>query len=181
MHFLATPSDPAQDLGPGDVVEFFFAGAGVRGLVRGLDEKAHPASPFGLPYLVHVEEADPRSGYVPGRAYTVRAASLVRIGDPAPRVSRRIRPVRSPASAVPRFLVGFLREGGQSPMQGAVLVQAPTLDEANALATKVVQQALEQDLAEGREREGAAVVLVNAAEVSAAPDAAPAVLGQVSW
>jgi hypothetical protein len=179
MHRLSMPSDPEQDLGPGDVVQFEFAGASVRGRVKRVDEKAHPGSPFGLPYLVAVTEADPSSGYLPGRDYTVRAASLVRIGDPAPRMPR---PVRAPAvPALPRFLVGYLREGGQFPVQGAILVQANTLDEANALATRTLQAELDTDIAEGRESEGAAVMLVNAAEVTAGPAAGASVLGQVSW
>lgn len=181
MHRLSTPSDPDQDLGPGDIVQFEFAGAVVRGTVRRLDEKAHPSSPFGLPYLVRVQEADPGSGYTAGREYTVRAANLRRLGEPAPRAPQPPRPVRVSAPAVPRFLVGFLREGGQFPVQGAILVQAPTLDQANAIATQALQQELETDIAEGRETEGAMVMLVNAAEVTPALDAAPGVLGQVSW
>lgn len=182
MHRLASPSDPEQDLGPGDLVEFQFSGARVRGTVKKIDEKAHPHTPFGLPYVVSVSEADPASGYVSGRDYTVRAACLVLQGDPAPRAPRAPRPERAaPVPAVPRFLVGFLREGGKFPQTGAVLVQAATLDEANALANKTLQAELEADIAEGREDAGAMVMLVNAAEVNAATGAAAAVLGTVSW
>jgi hypothetical protein len=132
-----------------------------------------------LPFLVQVMEADPASGYSAGRDYTVRAASLVRLGDPAPRAPRPVRP--PPAPAMPRFLVGYLREGGQFPVQGTLLVQASTLDAANAMANSALQEELANDIAEGRESEGASVMLVNAAEVPAALPPNPAVLAQVSW
>jgi hypothetical protein len=182
MHRLSTPSDPEQDLGPGDVVQFEFAGATVRGTVRRLDEKAHPVSPYGLPYLVAVTDASSASGYLPGRDYTIRAASLVRLGEPAPRTARPTpapRPARAPA--LPSFLVGYMREGGQFPVQGVILVQATSLTEANAIATQTLQTELESDIAEGREAEGAMVMLVNAAEVTPSTDSNPGVLGQVSW
>lgn len=182
MHRLSTPSDPEQDLGPGDVVQFDFAGAPVRGTVRRLDEKANPLSPFGLPYLVTVSEASPASGYQSGRDYTIRAASLVLVGDPAPRVARPVRPPRAPAApAMPTFLVGYMREGGQFPGQGAILIQAFSLTEANAMATQTLQTELETDIAEGRESEGAMVMLVNAAEIVQRTDGRAGVLGQVSW
>lgn len=182
MHRLSTPSDPEQDLGPGDVVQFEFAGATVRGTVRRVDEKAHPLSPFGLPYLVAVTEAEPGSGYVAGRDYTVRAASLVRLGDPAPRAPRPARVARPAAAPLaPQFLVGYLREGGQFPVQGVLLVQAAGLNEANALATQTLHAELERDIAEGREAEGAMVMLVNAAEVTPPGGPGEGVLGQVSW
>jgi hypothetical protein len=182
MHRLSMPSDPDQDLGPGDVVQFEFAGAVVRGRVRRVDEKAHPSSPFGLPFLVQVVEADPASGYAAGREYTVRAASLVLVGDPAPRAPRPVRAPRAPAApSMPRFLVGYLREGGQFPVQGSILVQASTLDAANALANTALQEELTKDIAEGRESEGASVMLVNAAEVPPSQPPAAAVLAQVSW
>ena len=182
MHRLSTPSDPEQDLGPGDVVQFEFAGAVVRGRVRRVDEKAHPSSPFGLPFLVKVLEAHPSSGYTAGRDYTVRAASLVLIGDPAPRAPRPVRIPPAPAApSMPRFLVGYLREGGQFPVQGSILVQANSLDAANALANTTLQEELATDIAEGRENEGAMVMLVNAAEVPATQPPTPAVLAQVSW
>lgn len=179
MHRLSTPSDPDQDLGPGDVVQFEFAGALVRGRVRRVDEKAHGSSPFGLPFLVSVLEADPASGYAAGRDYTIRAASLVRLGDPAPRPPRPPRPVQAPA--MPRFLVGYLREGGQFPVQGTMLVQAATLDAANALATSALQAELASDITEGRESDGASVMLVNASEVPSSLPPTAAVLAQVSW
>lgn len=155
----------------------------MRGTVKRVDEKAHPHTPFGLPYLITVSEADPSSGYQAGRDYTVRAACLVLQGEPAPRAPRAPRtPRQMPAApSAPRFLVGFLREGGKFPVTGAVLVQAATLDEANALATKTLQAELETDIAEGREDEGAMVMLVNAAEVTAASGAGAMVLGTVSW
>lgn len=182
MFRLSTPSDPDQDLGPGDLVQFEFAGAPVRGKVRRQDEKAHTQSPFGLPYVVAVSEADPNSGYRSGRDYTIRAANLVRIGDPAPRAPRAPQVVRAPATPPPpRFLVGYIREGGQFPVQGVVLVQAATLADANALATQTLQAELDTDIAEGREPDGTMLMLVNAAEVTPAPDASPGILGQVSW
>jgi hypothetical protein len=82
---------------------------------------------------------------------------------------------------MPRFLVGYLREGGQFPVQGSILVQANSLDAANALANTALQEELATDIAEGRENEGAMVMLVNAAEVPATQPPTPAVLAQVSW
>ncbi|GAB1341043.1 hypothetical protein [Gemmatimonas sp.] len=182
MFRLSTPSDPDQDLGPGDLVQFEFAGAPVRGKVRRQDEKAHSQSPFGLPYVVAVSEADPNSGYRSGRDYTIRAANLVRIGDPAPRAPRAPQVVRAVAAPpAPRFLVGYIREGGQFPVQGVVLVQAATLADANALATQTLQAELDTDIAEGREPDGTMLMLVNAAEVTPTTDASPGILGQVSW
>ncbi|MFY7948851.1 MAG: hypothetical protein ACOVRP_06520, partial [Gemmatimonas sp.] len=66
-------------------------------------------------------------------------------------------------------------------LQGTLLVQAPSLDAANALATDTLRAALATDIAEGRETEGASVMLVNAAEVSTTASAGAAVLAQVSW
>ncbi|MFN4770503.1 MAG: hypothetical protein ACK5U0_12245 [Gemmatimonas sp.] len=174
-------SDPEQDLGPGDVVQFEFAGAPVRGTIRRVDEKALVPSPFGLPYLVTVTNAHPASGYRAGRDYTLRAASLVRIGEPAPRAAHSVPRRPGSAPAHPCFLVGYRREGGQLPVQGTLLVQAPSLDAANALATDTLRAALATDIAEGRETEGASVMLVNAAEVSTTASASAAVLAQVSW
>lgn len=183
MHRIPSPSDPNQDLRAGDPVSFSFEGALVRAEIRRIDEKAHPDSPLGLGYLVTVVEAEEASGYVAGREYTVRAACLVPefdISDRPPR-SPRVTPtvVRSQTPASPRFLVGYLREGGRFPVQGAILVQAPGLTEANGIATRVLEAELATDIAEGREPEGTMVMLVNAAEV--APVAGDGVLGQVSW
>lgn len=185
MRRISSPSDPDQDLRPGDSVRFVFDGSVVRGMVRRLDERAHPDGALGLPYLVAVTEADDWSGYTAGRDYTIRAACLTLEGDVAPRPPRPRRVVvpnvvSAPSvSSAPRFLVGFMREGGKYPQQGAVLVEAPTLAEANALATTTLQAELETDIAEGREDAGAAVMLVNAAEVGDPVTAG--ILGQVSW
>ncbi|MBL0892116.1 MAG: hypothetical protein IBJ19_16105 [Gemmatimonadaceae bacterium] len=195
MQRLSTPSNPWQDLRPRDVVSFCFEGATVKAEVLRLDEKAHAESPLGAPYRVYVVSAEPGSGYVEGREYTVRAACLVPDGDvsdrplrdpqPGPLVSGARTVVSgggvgaSSALASPMFLVGYLREGGQFPVQGVLLVQAVGLNEANALATQTLQAELEADLAAGREQEGAMVMLVNAAEVDAS--AAGGVVGQVSW
>lgn len=194
MHRLSTPANPWQDLRPRDVVSFCFAGATVKAEVLRLDEKAHAESPLGAPYRVNVVSAEPGSGYVEGREYTVRAACLVPEGDVSDRPLRDPQPgplvstgravvgggsAGAPMMASPMFLVGYLREGGQFPVQGVLLVQAAGLNEANALATQTLQAELEADLAAGREQEGAMVMLVNAAEVDAT--AAGGVIGQVSW
>jgi hypothetical protein len=196
MQRLSTPSNPWQDLRPRDVVSFCFEGATVKAEVLRLDEKAHVESPLGAPYRVYVVSAEPGSGYVEGREYTVRAACLVPDGDVSDRPPREPQPGptvsaartaaggRAGASAAlapasPMFLVGYMREGGQFPVQGVLLVQAVGLNEANALATQTLQSELEADLAAGREQEGAMVMLVNAAEVDAT--AAGGVIGQVSW
>jgi hypothetical protein len=199
MQRISTPSNPWQDLRPRDVVSFSFEGATVKAEVLRQDDKAHVESPLGAPYRVFVMSAEPGSGYVEGREYTVRAACLV------PDVDLSDRPLRDPqpgplvsanrasasalagvsasggagVSAGPMFLVGYLREGGQFPVQGVLLVQAAGLNEANALATQTLQTELEADLAAGREQEGAMVMLVNAAEVDVAT--AGGVIGQVSW
>ncbi len=181
MRRISATSDSNQDIRPGDSVRFVFDGAVVRGMVRRVDERAHAEAPLGLPYLVAVTQADPSSGYVPGRDYTIRAACLTLEGDVGIRPPRPApAPARLPsAPAAPRFLVGFMREGGKYPQYGAVLIEAPTLDEANALANRTLAAELEADIAEGREDEGAAVMLVNAAEVGV--PVAAGVLGQVSW
>jgi hypothetical protein len=186
MQRLSTPSNPWQDLRPRDVVSFCFEGATVKAEVLRLDEKAHAESPLGAPYRVYVVSAEPGSGYVEGREYTVRAACRpLRDPQPGPMVSGARTVVSgggvgaSSALASPMFLVGYMREGGQFPVQGVLLVQAAGLNEANALATQTLQAELEADLAAGREQEGAMVMLVNAAEVDAS--AAGGVIGQVSW
>ncbi len=196
MQRLSTPSNPWQDLRPRDVVSFCFEGATVKAEVLRLDEKAHAESPLGAPYRVFVVSAEPGSGYVEGREYTVRAACLVPDGDVSDRPLRDPQPGPtvsagrtamgsgvgasvSAALASPLFLVGYMREGGQFPVQGVLAVQAAGLNEANALATQTLQSELEADLAAGREQEGAMVMLVNAAEVDAT--VAGGVIGQVSW
>ncbi|MBL0940164.1 MAG: hypothetical protein IBJ03_14820 [Gemmatimonadaceae bacterium] len=183
MRRIPSPSDPNQDLRTGDPVSFSFDGAMVRGEIRRVDEKAHPDSPLGLPYLVAVIDAEPASGYFAGRDYTVRAACLVPESDIGDRPLRPARPVTmsgtKSAPAAPRFLVGYLREGGQFPVQGVIMVQASGLTEANGIATKALEAELATDIAEGREPEGTMVMLVNAAEVEAVPT--NGILGQVSW
>lgn len=182
MRRIPSPSDPNQDLRTGDPVYFTFDNAMVRGVVKKVDEKAHQESPLGLPYLVAVIQAEPASGYQPGRDYTIRSACLVPETDVSDRPPRPVRPaVAAPVAApsAPRFLVGYMREGGQFPVQGVILVQAPGLTEANAIATRVLEAELATDIAEGREQDGAMVMLVNAAEVAAQPT--DGVLGQVSW
>ncbi|MCZ8203648.1 hypothetical protein [Gemmatimonas sp.] len=175
------PSDPEQDLGPGDVVQFEFSGVPVRGTIRRVDEKALATSPFGLPYLVTVTDAPPASGYRSGRDYTLRAASLVRLGEPAPRAAPWMGRRVASAPALTRFLVGYRREGGEFGVQGTLLVQAPSLDAAKALATTTLQTELDTDVAAGREAAGASVMLVNAAEVSTTASGSAAVLAQVRW
>lgn len=181
MRRISAPSDPNQDIRQGDVVEFVFDGARVSAVVRRVDERAHPDVPYGLPYIVTVLQADPASGYLAGREYTVRAACLVLDGEAANRPPRpeRAAPKALVAPSAPRFLVGFMREGGQYPQQGAILVQAATLDAANAIATQTLTAELETDIAEGREEAGATVMLVNAAEVGPASESG--VMSQVSW
>ena len=183
---LAAPSSPDQEFAPVDPVVFEFDRHVIRGIVRGLDEMAHPQAPLGLPFLVAVIDGDPRSGYAPGRDYTIRAACLrydgeapARVNDPPTPLRPRLRRASAPPRpALPQFLVAFMREGGRFPMQGVLLVQAPTLDEANALATRTLTAELETDVAEGRDDAGTMVMLLNAADVSVGETG---VLGQVSW
>jgi len=73
-----------------------------------------------------------------------------------------------------------MREGGNYPIQGTLLVQGATLDAANAAATSYLNTELASDVSEGRELAEAMVMLLNAADVPIAP-VDDAVVASVSW
>ncbi|WP_310570200.1 hypothetical protein [Gemmatimonas sp.] len=177
---------------PGDGVQFQVAGGLVRGRVSGIDVQARRDLPLGTPYRLGVIAAPPQSGYSAGTECTIRAACL-ELDPTAPRYAESLAaastvtmaPVRALALAparpsAPTFLVAFMREGGNYPIQGALLVQGETLDAANAAATTYLNDELATDVAEGRELPDAMVMLLNASEVpTAAADVA--VVASVSW
>lgn len=173
---------------PGDGVQFQVAGGLVRGRVTGIDPQARPDLPLGTPYRLNVFSAPPQSGYAAGTDCTIRAACL-ELDPTAPEYERSLAKASTvvvlpapPAvrSSVPTFLVAFMREGGNYPIQGTLLVQGATLDAANAAATAYLNDELETDVKEGRELPEAMVMLLNASEVPTA-DARTAVVASVSW
>jgi hypothetical protein len=173
---------------PGDGVQFGVAGGLVRGRVVGIDAQARRNLPLGAPYRLSVFEAPPNSGYSAGTDCTIRAACL-ELDPTAPEYERSlaaastvvIEPRRLAARpSVPTFLVAFMREGGNYPIQGTLLVQGETLDAANAAATTYLNAELQTDVSEGRELPDAMVMLLNASEVPTA-DVGISVVASVSW
>ncbi len=173
---------------PGDGVQFEVVGGLVRGRITGVDVQARTDLPLGTPYRLRVSEAPPQSGYAAGADCTIRAACL-ELDPTAPRYAESLAAVMTvtkapvllpPRPSMPSFLVAFMREGGNYPMQGTLLVQGATLDVANAAATTYLNAELEADVREGRELADAMVMLLNAAEVPTAPGD-NAVVASVSW
>lgn len=171
---------------PGDTVCFYLGGHAVRASVLGVDLKARHDLPSGRPYLVSVLEASPPSGYIGGREYTIRASCLTFEGEAPVRAGRAttVVPLPTPvAPAAPMFLVAYLREGGNFPIQGTLLVQADSLQAASAAATESLTAELAADVRDQGELPEAMVMLLNAAEVPPMgimpPDAA--VIAAVSW
>lgn len=176
---------------PGDGVQFQVAGGLVRGRVAGVDDQARKDLPLGTPYRLGVIAAPPQSGYSAGIDCTIRAACL-ELDPTAPGYQSSLASARSvvvvpalpspPAArpSVPTFLVAYMREGGNYPIQGTLLVQGATLDAANAAATTYLNVELEGDVKEGRELAEAMVMLLNASEVPATA-ADVAVVASVSW
>ncbi len=172
----------------GDGVQFQVAEGVVRGRVIGLDAQARKDLPLGAPYRVSVIATPPQSGYSAGTECTIRAACL-ELDPTAPEYERSlavastvvVEPRRlPPRPSVPMFLVAFMREGGNYPIQGTLLVQGATLDAANAAATQYLNDELATDVSEGRELPEAMVMLLNAAEVPTV-DVGTAVVAAVSW
>jgi predicted RNase H-like HicB family nuclease len=83
------------------------------------------------------------------------------------------------------FLVAYIREGGNAPVQGAMLVQGASLEAASAAATQALQAELEADIRDHGELPEAMVMLLNAAEVpaldAASRNASTPVLATVFW
>jgi|APMI01.1.fsa_nt_gi predicted RNase H-like HicB family nuclease len=178
---------PFPAFAPGDVVYFQVPAGDVTGSVIGVDAKARADLPLGLPYRIVVREAPAGCGYAPGSECTVRAGCLEREGV-APGASVVLppppRPIAAPP-ALPMFLVAYIREGGNAPVQGAMLVQGASLEAASAAATQALQAELEADIRDHGELPEAMVMLLNAAEVpaldAASRNASTPVLATVFW
>ncbi len=173
---------------PGDGVQFQVAGGLVRGRVAGIDVQARKDLPLGTPYRIGVIAAPLQSGYSAGTDCTIRAACL-ELDPTAPRYAESlaaastvtVAPVMiSARPSTPTFLVAYMREGGNYPIQGTLLVHGTTLDAANAAATTYLNEELAADVKEGRELPDAMVMLLNASEVPTADVGTP-VVASVSW
>lgn len=179
---------PHRSFVGGEGVLFQLPGGEARATVIGVDAKARADLPLGLPYRLLVKEAPPLSGYSAGSECTIRAGCLEPdLNAPPPPPSLEpifpMLPATPTAPALPLFLVAYLREGGNVPVQGAVLVQGESLQGASAAATAMLNAELEADIKERGELPEAMVMLLNASEVpplSARTGAGP-VLATVSW
>ena len=172
----------------GDGVQFQVAGGVVRGRVVGIDAQSRRDLPLGAPYRVSVFVAPPQSGYAAGVDCTIRAACL-ELDPMAPGYERSLAAASTvvvataalpPRPSIPTFLVAYMREGGNYPIQGTLLVQGATLDVATAAATSYLNTELATDVSEGRELAKAMVMLLNAAEIPTTP-VDDAVVAAVSW
>ena len=173
---------------PGDFVQFLVTGGPVRARVVEVDVQARSDLPLGTPYRLCVIAAPPPSGYAAGTACTIRAACLER--DPTvPRHAESlaaasdvtVAPVAPELHpAIKTFLVAFMREGGNFPLQGALIVQGDTLQAASEAAMRSLTSELEADVRERGELPEAMVMLLNAAEVPSAA-AGVAVVASVAW
>lgn len=177
----------------GDGVQFYLAGGLVRARVSGVDVQARKDLPLGTPYRLRVITAPPQSGYSGGTDCTIRAACL-ELDPTAPRYAESlagattvadttllISPIAvAPLPGIPTFLVAYLREGGNFPVQGALIVQGESLQAASAAAMESLNAELEADVRERGELPEAMVMLLNASEVPAAVSGV-AVVASVSW
>ena len=173
---------------PGDFVQFLVTGGPVRARVVEVDVQARKDLPLGTPYRLCVIAAPPPSGYAAGTACTIRAACLER--DPTvPRHAESlaaasdvtVAPVAPELHpAIKTFLVAFMREGGNFPLQGALIVQGDSLQAASEAAMRSLTSELEADVRERGELPEAMVMLLNASEVPPAA-AGVAVVASVAW
>ncbi len=173
---------------PGDFVQFLVAGGPVQARVVGVDVHARNDLPLGTPYRLCVLAAPPQSGYAAGTDCTIRAACLER--DPtAPRHAESLAATSdvtvAPMApelhpAIKTFLVAFMREGGNFPLQGALVVQGDSLQAASEAAMRLLTSELEADVRERGELPEAMVMLLNASEVPPAA-AGVAVVASVAW
>lgn len=173
---------------PGDFVQFLVTGGPVRARVVEVDVQARKDLPLGTPYRLCVIAAPPPSGYAAGTACTIRAACLER--DPTvPRHAESlaaasdvtVAPVAPELHpAIKTFLVAFMREGGNFPLQGALIVQGDSLQAASEAAMRSLTSELEADVRERGELPEAMVMLLNASEVPSAA-AGVAVVASVAW
>lgn len=178
---------------PGDGVQFHVAGGLVRARVSGVDVQARKDLPLGTPYRLRVIDAPAQSGYTGGTDCTIRAACL-ELDPTAPRYAESLAgattvadttllmspTAAAPLPGIPTFLVAYLREGGNFPVQGALIVQGETLQAASAAALEALNAELEADVRERGELPEAMVMLLNASEVSTAVPGVP-VVASVSW
>ena len=174
---------------PGDGVQFQVAGGLVRARVIGVDTRARQDLPHGSPYRLRVFDAPPQSGYAAGSDCTIRAACL-ELDPTAAGYERSLATASTVVFApdesapipgdVPTFLVAFQREGGNAPLQGALLVQGATLEEASAVAMQSLIAELDADVRDRGELPEATVKLLSASEVPTA-NAGRAVVASVTW
>lgn len=174
-------------------MQFYVAGGLVRARVSGVDVQARTDLPLGTPYRLRVIAAPPQSGYTGGTDSTIRAACL-ELDPTAPRYAESLAGATTvadttfmiapspaaPQPGLPTFLVAFLREGGNFPLQGALIVQGESLQAASAAAMESLNAELAADVRERGELPEATVMLLNASEV---PEAAAgvAVVASVTW
>jgi hypothetical protein len=162
--------EPHPSFVSGEGVVFLIPNGEVCATVIGLDTKARADLPLGLPYRLIVRDAPPECGYEVGCECTVRAGCLgtdANAPPPPPLRPLRAAPVAAPPTApsLPLFLVAFLREGGNVPVQGTVLVEGESLQAASTAATTMLTAELEADVRERGELPEARIMLLNAAEV----------------
>jgi hypothetical protein len=176
---------PHRSFVAGEGVLFQLPGGEARATVIGVDAKARADLPLGLPYRLLVKTAPPLSGYSAGAECTVRAGCLEpdRNAPPPLEPIFPMLPATPAVPALPLFLVAYLREGGNVPVQGVVLVQGESVQGASAAATAMLNAELEADIKERGERPEAMVMLLNASEVPplSGSTGAGAVLATVSW
>lgn len=174
-------SGPMPAFAPGEVVQFHVDEGLVVGTIVGVDAKARRDLPLGLPYSILVSQAPAHSGYLVGGEYTIRAGCLELEGG-IQRLPVAEPPVTAAPAvpALPLFLVAWMREGSNVPMQGTMLVQGGSLEAASAAAMEALTAELQADVAERGESAEAMVLLLNAAEVPR-PEAGVAVVSSVSW
>ncbi len=183
---------------PGDFVQFLVTEGPVRVRVVEVDVQARKDLPLGTPYRLCVIAAPPPSGYAAGTACTIRAACLER--DPTvPRHAESLAAESLAAEslaaasdvtvapvapelhpAIKTFLVAFMREGGNFPLQSALIVQGDSLQAASEAAMRSLTSELEADVRERGELPEAMVMRLNAAEVPSAA-AGVAVVASVAW
>lgn len=173
---------------PGDLVQFLVTGGPVRARVVGVDVQARKDLPLGAPYRLCVIAAPPQSGYAAGTDCTIRAACL-ECDSTVPRHAESLAAASDVTAApvapelhpaIKTFLVAFMREGGNVPLQGALIVQGDSLPAASAAAMRSLTSELEADVRERGELPEAMVMLLNASEVPSVA-AGVAVVASVAW
>ena len=141
----------------------------VRARVLGVDRHARQGLPLGIGYRLTVVDASAACGYQVGAEYTIRAGCLEADDDDS-----------ATADVLRTFLLAYLRDGGARPLQGALVVQARTPDEASALALHTLTAELEIDIRDRGELPEATVAIRS---VTPLPEATAnsAVMATLSW